>query len=310
MVKTSRFQNSTIKLFLLSSTQSKLFNIFLRLINKKSFLRRQLALGKFDYFTYPEPPTAVLKTCFVTKFQITGKNVFTLNPKMEKPSRHILYLHGGAYVQRFVKFHWHFLADLVNGANCTVTAPDYPLAPDHTYKDSFTMALILYKQLVESSDASNIIIMGDSSGGGFALALAQKIRDEGLPQPCLILLLSPWLDITLSNPDIEKLEQSDPFLERGSLQQAGKLYAGNTNPSHYLLSPIYGSLKGLAQIILFAGGNEILVADTRKLRALANANGIQLSYYEYADMIHAWMFLGFPESKKAKQQIIDVIRQS
>ena len=103
----------------------------------------------------------------------------------------------------------------------------------------------------------------------------------------------------------------DPFLGKEGLRQAGKLYAGDTVPDHYLVSPINGSLAGLGKISLFAGSKEILVADTRKLKSLAEANGIDLDYYEYEDMVHAWMFLHFlPESRRAKQKIMDLIRQA
>jgi acetyl esterase/lipase len=291
----------------LASTQSKLYNIFLRLIHKKAFLGRQLAAGKFDIFSCPEPPTPISRSCNVSKFQINGRNVFVLKPREEKPVKHILYLHGGAYVQRFVRFHWKFLAELVNKGSCSITAPDYPLAPEYTYKDAFEMALALYKQMLETTTAEEIIIMGDSAGGGFALALAQKIRDEHINQPGGILLLSPWLDMTLTNPAIQSIEAADPFLEKKSLQRAGKLYAGTTAPDHYLLSPINGSLQDLGTITVFAGTKEILVADTRKLTTLAKAKGISLNYFEYPDMVHAWMFLNFPEAKKAKEQIIDLI---
>ena len=292
----------------MASTQSKLFNTILRLINKKNFLKKQLAVGKFDSFSSPEPPFSVSKTCHIHKFQINDRNVFTLKPKNKNDTgKYILYLHGGAYVQRFNRFHWEFLAELVKRTHCTIVAPDYPLAPVYTYKESFGMVTELYKQLLEVKKPDDLIILGDSAGGGFALALAQKLRNENVDQPAKIILLSPWLDITLSNPDIKDIDSNDPFLGKESLQQAGRLYAGDTNRDHYLLSPINGSLEGLGRIYVFAGSNEILVADTRKLNSLAMSKGIHLHYYEYANMVHAWMFLNFPESKKAKQQIVDLV---
>lgn len=292
----------------LPSTQSKLFAFFLRLINKKRFLEKHLAGNRFYQFTHPEPGWTVRRSCRVHKYQINGRNVFTLRPLSSHPAdKHILYLHGGAYVQGFNRFHWQFLARLVKSTGCTITAPDYPLAPESTYKQSFAMLMTLYKQLATSVLSKDLILMGDSSGGGFALALAQKIREEVIPQPSQIIMLCPWLDISLNNPEINVIAAEDPFLERLSLQQVGKLYAGDLNASHYLLSPINGSLQGLGKISLFIGSKEILLADARKLKAAAEAEGVSMNYFEYQGMVHGWMFLGLPESKKARDQIIKLI---
>ncbi|HMG68099.1 MAG TPA: alpha/beta hydrolase, partial [Chitinophagaceae bacterium] len=193
---------------------------------------------------------------------------------------------------------------------CTIAAPDYPLAPDHNYKDSFEMVEALYQQLLDSINSNDLILMGDSAGGGFALALAQKLRNEQGVQPEQIILLSPWLDITLANPDILKIEKDDPYLKKEDLQQAGKLYAGDTSTDDYRLSPVNGSLNDLGKISIFAGSAEILVADARKLKSKAESEGIPISYFEYENMFHAWMFLNLPESNRAKQEIIDLIQSS
>jgi acetyl esterase/lipase len=247
----------------------------------------------------------------VHKFQINNRNVFTISPKNKNDSgKHILYLHGGAYVQSFVIFHWWFIAGLVKKTGCTITAPDYPLAPEHTYKESFAMADILYRQLATTVSPDNLILMGDSAGGGFALSLAQKIKDEQISPPAQIILLSPWLDLTLTNPGIKDIDGIDPFLGIEGLQQAAKIYAGDISPDHYLLSPINGSLEGLGKISVFIGSKDILAADARKLKGLAESKSVEINYYEYEDMLHAWMLLNFPESKKAKQQIIDLVQHS
>ncbi len=293
----------------MASIQGKLFNLLLRLIDKREFFRKKFASGKFNYFDSPQPPFSIRKDCHVTESEINDRNVFTLSPKNKKGSgRHILYFHGGAYVQSFVTFHWKFLARLVEKTGCSITAPDYPLAPESTYKESFAIADILYGQLVSTVSPGDLILMGDSSGGGFALALAQKMRDEHFAPASQVILLSPWLDVTLTNPSMKEVDGVHPFLGIETLQQFGKIYAGDAGPDHYLLSPINGSLEGLGKISVFIGSKDILVADARKLRSLAESKGIEMNYFEYKDMFHEWMFLNLPESKKAKKQIIDLVQ--
>jgi acetyl esterase/lipase len=295
----------------LASTQSKLLKALLKLINKKALLRRQLASGNFDSYASAEPPSKFASPLVMNKFQIRDRNVFRLSSKDKNNSnKHILYLHGGAYVQQFNRFHWEFLAELIAKTNCIVTAPDYPLAPTSTFKESFEMVGELYSQLLSSEQLSDFVFMGDSAGGGFALALAQKVRNDGIRMPSQVIMLCPWLDITLANPEIEDIDRDDPFLGRESLQQAGKLYAGDADPKSYLLSPINGPLDGLGKISVFAGSHEILVADARKLKLIAIKNGIDLNYREYAGMVHDWMFLNLPESRRAKQEIFNLILQA
>ena len=174
------------------SIGSKLFYHLLRFINKKRFLEMQFAFGRFDFYNCKEPPKEIYRICNVGKSQVGGRNVFVLSPKNHVSSNHILYLHGGAYVQSFVKQHWRFLSMLVRETNCTVTAPDYPLAPEYNYKHAFEMLVPLYRQILKSVKPKNTLLMGDSAGGGLALALAQKIKLENLPSPDQLILLSPF----------------------------------------------------------------------------------------------------------------------
>ncbi len=173
-----------------------------------------------NLFSSPEPPRKILEFCHVHTHQINGSNVFTLTPKQKGSNKHILYLHGGAYVGGFVKVHWNFLAYLLQHLQCSITAPDYPLAPKYTYKEAFEVVATTYKSLLESVHPDNLILMGDSAGGGFALALAQKMRNETVPTPSQLILLSPWLDITLTNPEIAKIDPADPFMGMGIRQIA------------------------------------------------------------------------------------------
>lgn len=291
----------------MASVESKLYYHLLRFINKKRFLDMQFVFGRFDFNTCKEPPREIHNVCKVTRRQIQGHNVFTLAPKGEASHHHILYLHGGAYVQNFVKQHWRFLSLLVRKTGCTITAPDYPLAPVYKCIDAFSMVLSLYEDIISTTDASSLILMGDSAGGGFALALAQKISLEKLPAPKKIILLSPWLDITLSNPEIMNIDRLDPFLSIKGLRKAGLAYAGDTDPNSFMVSPVNGALDGIGEISIFMGSCDLLVADTRLLIARAAKNNITINYREYPDMVHVWMFLGFPEAIKVREEIVDLL---
>lgn len=291
----------------MASLESKAFNVFLKLINKKEFLRKQFDFDKFDFYQSPKPPKELDKICVVECLKAGNRNVYTLHPKGKASGKRILYLHGGAYVQNFMRQHWTFLGSLVQSTHCTITAPDYPLAPAYTFRDVFAMIEPLYNELVLSVQGSRIMVMGDSSGGGMALALAQLITKQNGVIPSKLILLSPWLDITLQNPAIKTIDPLDPFLGIDGLIKAGKSYAGDTAPDHYLLSPINGSPAGLPDIHLFAGSRDILVADARKWKSRMEQYGKPIYYYEYDEMIHVWMLLNFPESRNARKQITAII---
>ncbi len=290
------------------SIKSKLFSLILRLVIKGN-LEKELETGKINRKRdVPMPPAKLQQKFKISTKQINEKNIFTLSPKNNATNKIVLYLHGGAYVHNFAKQHWEFIGTLIENLQCNIVAPDYPLAPDHTYKESFAFIEPLYKELVARNNSNNFILMGDSAGGGFALALAQKMKNENLSQPSKIILLSPWLDISTTNPDIPAIESKDPFLAVKGLQLAGEAYAGTTEVNNYLLSPINGRLEGLGKIFLFMGTHDVLSADAKRFKTLCDSIGVDISYYEYKEMIHCWMLLGFPESKKAIKQIVEIVK--
>jgi acetyl esterase/lipase len=292
----------------MTSIQSKVLNSILRHANMKKSFEKVFDSGKFGKGDVNEPPQKLYSILNIEKIQAKGRNTFILQPKNGGNKTHILYLHGGGYIYGFNKIHWRFFNTLVQELNCTIIAPDYPLAPKFTYEDSFEMIIPIYKKLITKVGGENVILMGDSSGGGFALALAQNMKEENNDKANQIILLSPWLDITLKNTDISALDCEDPVLGIKGLQKAGKAYAGGTDPNNYLLSPINGQVEGLGKISIFIGTKDILEADTRKFRSITKDKGININYYEYKDMIHVWPLFNLPESKKAIEQIIMLVK--
>lgn len=272
----------------MSSMQSELTELALQLIgrkNKVSFRPTQLAAGEMaeeDDDEGTEPSRRMHMKFHITTQEMNEQTVWSVAPKKKATGKQIYYLHGGTYVDGFTNQHWYFVANLVERLRCTVTAPDYPLALDHDVHDALEMVIPLYRELVETADASNLTLMGDSAGGGMGLALAQWLRNEDIKQPSNLFLLSPWLDVTMTNPEISRVVKiDDSSSEIQELRQRGKMYAGKTDPTNYIVSPIYGSLVHLAPITLLVGMNDVFVADCRKLKAKADAEGIALDYREF-----------------------------
>lgn len=138
----------------------------------------------------------------------------------------IFYIHGGAYLYGFSQAHWDFFSKLAEQMGYIAVTPDYPLTPQHTYRDAFQMVVPVYEKTVQKYAGKPIILMGDSAGGGMSLALAQcQLKHNGV-QPLQIILLSPWLDVAMTNPEIKAVDKDAPFLSVEDLKMAGKAYAG------------------------------------------------------------------------------------
>ena len=291
----------------MSSIQAKAINVVLRVLSMKRSVNRMRERVENGDRTYTEPSQRLHRKHTITKRELNGHLVWTMAPKENACAKHIIYLHGGAYVNSFAPQHWTLMSKLVQALNCTITAPNYPHAPEYYVHDVFALMLPLYNELAANAGAQNITLMGDSSGGGISLALAQRLRDDGLAQPGHVILLSPWLDASLSNPEIAEFDKIDPFLGVAGLTYGGQVYARDVDPQSWLVSPVYGSLKGLAPISLFIGTRDILYPDCRKLKERAKAEDVRINYREYDGMVHNWMLGPMPEARQAIKEIVEII---
>lgn len=291
----------------MASIQSKLIKLFFGFFfRRKANASPELNIKLSRRIVFSLPPKKVYKNNQVKTRQIQGSSVFTIIPGSLN-NKMIFYLHGGAYIVGITYPHWNFINKISIESATKLTIIDYPIAPENSYRETFHSVLAAYQALLKEYDASKIIFIGDSAGGGLALALAQRLKQEKLPQPKCMILLSPWLDVTMSNPEIIYLEKKDKFLSRRSLIESGKLYAKGADRRNYMISPIYGDLNGLADIHLFIGGHDILAADARKLRDLAHHATVNLHYYEFDKMFHVWMLFPIPEAKKVCHLMNDII---
>jgi epsilon-lactone hydrolase len=291
------------------SLHSRAIELLVRLMRVKRTVNRMRERVENGEQTYTEPTRKQRSRYDISKSDRNGHIVWTIAPRagVARSRKQVIYLHGGAYCNSFASQQWNFMMRLVEALGCTVTAPNYPHAPEHRVHDLFAFLLPLYEEVAAREGSANVTVMGDSSGGGMSLALAQRLREDGHEQPGNVILLSPWLDATMSNPEIAALDKIDPFLGVEGLKYAGAVYAGDVDPTHYLVSPVYGSLRDLAPVSVFIGTRDILLADCRRLRDKAAAEGVKLNYREYEAMLHDWMLISLPESKQALREIVEII---
>jgi epsilon-lactone hydrolase len=246
----------------------------------------------------------------VDRLEVDGFPSYTLQRRGGGRGPHILHLHGGAYVQQIAPHHWRFVRRLVERMDAVVTVPLYPLAPKHEAPATLRVIREVYDRTVGTTDPDRRILSGDSAGGGLCLVLAQRLREEGYPQPGRIVLISPWVDVAMTNPQIPRQDARDPYLGTTGLIEAGERYAGPLDPTDPRVSPIYGSLAGLAPMTVFIGTRDVLLPDARRPPRPVAAAGVEVDYFEYSGQIHNWPMRRLPEAHRALDDLCASIVRS
>ncbi len=218
-----------------------------------------------------------------------NRNIFTVSPKENKQDKYILYFHGGAYMAEITDYHWNFIEKLIENTSYSVIIPDYPLTPKNNYKNVFEMIEPLYKKIIEKVEPKNLIMMGDSAGGGMALALEEKLGEEQIELPNKLILISPWIDVTMKNTEIDKIQKYDTDLNKEALKVAGTAYAGKDGMESYLVNPINGPVENLKNVTIFTGTYDILNPDSKIFVEKAKEKGVNINLKEYDKKGHIWV---------------------
>ena len=266
-----------------------------------------LAIFTILYFLFADieskEPIQIEDVCDVEIENYQGRKVFIVTPKNKQIGKtKILYFHGGAYMAEMMSYHWEFIKEIAIDTNSTIIIPDYPLTPKYNYKDVYNMVEPLYKEIIKKVDTQDLILMGDSAGGGLALGLLEKIsKEDDTKMPQKTILISPWIDVRLENPKIDEVQKLDKDLNKDTLKLAGIAYAGGEeNLDDFLVNPIDGDLSKLKNIVIFTGTNDILNPDVYKLEEKAKEQGTNIKINEYNGAGHIWIV-----NKKGKKDLIE-----
>jgi len=211
----------------------------------------------------------------------------------------LLYLHGGGYVVCSPATHRLMVARICREADLDALVIDYRLAPEHPFPAAVEDAEAAYRWLLASGYAgSDIVVAGDSAGGGLTLSLLLRLREEGLPMPAGAALLSPWTDLALTGMTMLTNARTDPMLRLDSAALAVRHYLQQTSPTHPIASPLHASLDQLPPLFVQVGENEILLDDARRLVTKALASGVDASLEVWPGMMH--VFQAFPKIPEGK----------
>ena len=245
-------------------------------------------------------PQAVRKRIGMT--ELDGfEDTFVLEPKEKTSELVLFYIHGSNFWYNPSRYHYAFMRRLVNTLGMQMIVPIYPKAPAHTAVEMQQMVIDRYLYLIKEKEipSDQIVFIGDAAGGGMALAIMQKLRYLALPMPKQAFLISPWLDVTNSNPKMEEIQPLDPVLNIEKLAFKGEKYAGDLELTHPMVSPIYGDLAGLPKITVFVGTREIFCADVEKLEEIALERDLDIEVYVYKNQMHFFVGLPIPEGEDA-----------
>lgn len=258
------------------SPQSRFINYLLDRLKLKRFL---------DKPRNKERPEQIL-ALFGLKYEIqehsNGRHAWLiLSSRRGEPAMTLTYLHGGGFVNGIHPLHVFFIRYLIDTLNCVVLLPDYPLAPEYTVSDVFEYLMPVYRSFHAAHSELPGIIMGDSSGGNLALGLARHCIRDGMGVPRGLVLLSPWLDLDMTNPRIDEQADSDPVLDAGRLRGYAQKYAGKLSTSDPIVSPIHENLEGMPPAMLLTGDRDILNPDAGRFREKAEQEGMELEYHEF-----------------------------
>ena len=252
------------------------------------------------------PPRDLTRRHDVSQRTVEGFPVWTVRPRTPATAAAV-YLHGGAYISGIAPQHWALIGRLAD-AGVRVEVPLYGLAPQHTYRDAYSFVHEAYRQLAAEEPPQGIALVGDSAGGGLALGLAQELLGDAALRR--VVLLSPWLDLTLSHPQLDEVGRRDPWLSKPGLREAAAAWAGGDDPTAPQLSPGNGPLEGLPPTTVLVGTHELCLPDSTDFVTAARKAGVEADLTVVEGALHVYPLLPVPEGAEGTRQVVAAVATS
>jgi acetyl esterase/lipase len=246
----------------------------------------------------PHPP----RSTRTTPVDAGGVPADFITTPASRADRHVFYLHGGGYRLGAPSTYRHFTWRVADAARAHLLAIDYRLAPEHPFPAALDDAVASYRWLLASCGAANrIVVVGDSAGGGLALALLLKLRDSGLPLPAVAAVMSPWTDLALTGASLKLNATNDPILNADDVPIFAADYLAGTDPRNPYASPLYGDPTGLPPTLIQVAQDEILRDDAVRMADKMRLAKCHVELQIWPRVPHVWHLLApvLPEAKAA-----------
>lgn len=239
--------------------------------------------------------------------QLQGEWAFPAQPAH---GRTVLYLHGGGYFFGSPATHRPLTTRLAAESGARVFSLSYRLAPEHRYPAALEDAVAAYQQLLQQGFCRrNLVIAGDSAGGGLTLALLVALRDRGLPLPAAAVCFSPWTDLAGTGASLRDNDLACAMFRGEALRASARHYLGEANPFDPLVSPLYADFEGLPPLLLHVSDSEVLRDDSTRLAEKAGLHGVEVCLKIWSDQPHVWqLFPHLPEARDSLSQAAEFVR--
>lgn len=227
--------------------------------------------------------------CFHEPLTLGGVRCERVVPQGALDTRAILYLHGGAYTAGSPRSHRPLVARLAEAARANAVAADYRLGPEHRFPAAVEDAVAVYRALLAGgTEPGQIVVAGDSAGGGLTLALALAMKAEGLAQPAGYFVISPWADLTQSGASYAAKADSDPMISKDGLDSNALAYLGGLDAHDPLASPVFGDFTGVAPVLIQTGSEEALLSDSITMADVLAHARVEVRLEVWPEMIHVF----------------------
>ncbi|MBR9845404.1 MAG: alpha/beta hydrolase [Algicola sp.] len=272
---------------------------------KRNFSSDPIDFKKIRKEDVQQPSTSFFKKNILRTFHISDSLIteIGLDQSFDKL---LIFIPGGAFISGPAQHHWDTVKEIAKKTNHKIWLCNYPKAPENQITKISENIDNIYASALKIYQANHISFLGDSVGATLTTALIQRLIINKIELPAQIILVSPVMDASMSNPEIATLEKVDPMLSKTGVLSAKKMCAGNKDLKDQIISPLYGSFEGFPNTILFLAQNDIMYPDAKLAEIKMRNNHINIEVIEGNNMPHIWPFL--PIMKEAKTALNSIIR--